>query len=86
MKKTLLLVVLLLLTVYGANAQYFQVDTAKLNAAYRTLVNEPDKKDNQLQFFDAFPCNWREFITTYGFCSEIDGLSPRDGSRDALYR
>ena len=70
MKKSLLSVVLFMLVVFGANAQYFQVDTAKLNTAYRALVNEPDKKENQLLFFDTFPCNWREFITTYGLCSK----------------
>ena len=85
MKKTLLLVIIFLLTVYGANAQYFQVDTAKLNVAYRTLVNEPGKKENQLQFFDAFPCKWIEFIITYGFCSEIVGLSPCDGYDLTMY-
>ena len=70
MRKILLLVFLFFFIVLSANAQFFQVDTAKLNTAYRALVNEPDKKENQLQFFDAFPSNWREFITTYGFCSK----------------
>lgn len=79
MKKIFLFAIVTLFTAFSANAQYFQVDTAKLNTAYRALVNEPDKKENQLQFFDAFPCNWREFITTYGFRSEIYGLCPHDG-------
>ena len=70
MKKIFLFAIVTLFTAFSANAQYFQVDTAKLNTAYRALVNEPDKKENQLQFFDAFPCNWNEFITTYGFCSK----------------
>ena len=55
MKKSLLSVVLFMLIVFGANAQYFQVYTAKLNTAYRALVNEHDKKENQLLFFDTFP-------------------------------
>ena len=79
MKKIFLFAIVTLFTAFSANAQYFQVDTAKLNTAYRALVNEPDKKENQLQFFDAFPCNWREFITTYGFSSRILGQCPHDG-------
>lgn len=69
MKKTLLFVILFMLVVHSANAQYFQVDTAKLNTAYRELVNNPDSKEKQEAFFNAFPNNWREFITTYCFCS-----------------
>ncbi len=69
MKKTLLLVILFMLVVHSAKAQYFQVDTAKLNTAYRELVNNPDSKEKQEAFFNAFPNNWREFITTYCFCS-----------------
>lgn len=42
MKKTLLFVILFMLVVHSTNAQYFQVDTAKLNTAYRELVNNPD--------------------------------------------
>lgn len=85
MKRAFLFVVLFMLVVHSANAQYFQVDTAKLNRAYRTLVNEPDKKDKQEAFFDAFPCNWREFITTYGFRSEIYGLCPHGGYDFTMY-
>lgn len=85
MKRAFLFVVLFMLVVHSANAQYFQVDTAKLNRAYRTLVNEPDKKEKQEAFFDAFPCNWREFITTYGFRSEIYGLCPHGGYDFTMY-
>lgn len=78
MKKTLLLVILFILVVHSAKAQYFQVDTAKLNTAYRELVNNPDSKEKQEAFFNAFPNNWREFITTYCFC-------PHDGYDLTMY-
>ncbi len=69
MKKTFLLVVILF-AVLAAKAQYFQVDTVRLNTAYRELVNNPDSNEKQEAFFYAFPNYWSEFITTYGFCSK----------------
>lgn len=70
MKKIFLLAFVTFFATLAANAQYFQVDTARLNTAYRELVNNPDSKEKQEAFFYAFPDNWREFITTYGFCSK----------------
>lgn len=70
MKKIFLLAFATFFATLAANAQYFQVDTARLNTAYRELVNNPDSKEKQEAFFYAFPNNWREFITTYGFCSK----------------
>lgn len=70
MKKIFLLAFATFFATLAANAQYFQVDTARLNTAYRELVNNPDSKEKQEAFFYAFPDNWREFITTYGFCSK----------------
>ena len=52
-----------------ATAQYFPVDTARLNKAYRTLEKDPQAKELQLDFFRAFPNNWEEFNSTYKYCS-----------------
>ena len=56
--------------VFSSKAQYFQVDTAKLNTAYIEFAKSPHSQEKQEAFFNAFPCNWNEFITTYGFCSK----------------
>lgn len=52
-----------------ATAQYFPVDTARLNKAYRTLEKDPQAKELQLDFLRAFPNNWEEFNSTYKYCS-----------------
>ena len=70
MKKIFLFAIVTLFPAFAANAQYFQVDTARLNTAYRELVDNPDSMEKQEAFFNAFPNNWSEFITTYGFCSK----------------
>ena len=70
MKKMFLIIAATFFVVFSANAQYFQVDTARLNTAYRELVDNPDSDKKQEAFFYAFPNNWNEFITTYGFCSK----------------
>lgn len=49
------------------HAQYFSVDTLKLNKAYRALKNNPNTLERQKTFFDAFPNNWNEFIMTYQY-------------------
>ena len=85
MKKIFLLAFVTFFATLAANAQYFQVDTARLNTAYRELVNNPDSKEKQEAFFYAFPNNWREFITTYGFRSEIYGLCPHGGYDFTMY-
>ena len=48
-------------------AQFFPVDTAKLNTAYRELAGNPNTPARQKAFFDAFPSTWREFIMTYQY-------------------
>lgn len=70
MRKIFLLVVVILFATFAAKAQYFQVDTARLNMAYSELVKNPHSKEAQEAFISAFPNNWSEFITTYGFCSK----------------
>ncbi|MFT4073147.1 MAG: hypothetical protein QM654_14635 [Dysgonamonadaceae bacterium] len=54
------------------DAQYFPVDTAKLNSSYRELVNKPNTLVRQKNFFDAFPSTWMEFTMTYQFLPYSD--------------
>ena len=50
-----------------ATAQYFPIDTALLNKTYRTLLQNPQSRELQLDFFKAFPDNWDDFNSTYKF-------------------
>ena len=47
MKKMFLIIAATFFVVFCANAQYFQVDTARLNTAYRELVDNPDSDEKQ---------------------------------------
>lgn len=61
---TLLLFATFLTTV---TAQYFPIDTARLNSVYRRLLQNPQSKELQLDFFRAFPENWDDFNSTYRY-------------------
>jgi TonB family protein len=50
-----------------AYSQYYPVDTAVLNNAYRELEKNPTSRKWQQAFFDAFPSTWMEYIMTYQF-------------------
>ena len=65
MKKSILLLIFLS-CVFVSHAQYFMVDTLKLNNAERALAGDNSLK-NQKAFFDAFPKTWPEYISTYQF-------------------
>jgi hypothetical protein len=59
-----------------AYSQYFPVDTAVLNSAYRELTKNPMSQKCQQAFFDAFPSTWKEFFLTYEYiCDESYDLS-----------
>ena len=66
---TLLLFATFLSTI---TAQYFPIDTARLNNAYRALLQNPQSPKLQLDFFRAFPRNWDDFNSTYKY-SDKDG-------------
>ena len=53
-------------------AQYFPVDTARLNNAYRTLLQNTQSMELQQDFFKVFPDNWDDFNSTYKY-SNKDG-------------
>jgi hypothetical protein len=50
-----------------STAQYFPIDTALLNKTYRTLLQNPQSRELQLDFFKAFPDNWDDFNSTYKY-------------------
>ena len=54
-----------------ASAQYFPVDTARLNKTYRTLEKNPQSRESQLDFFKAFPNNWDDFNSTYRYSDKV---------------
>ena len=66
--KRIFLTLLLFATLFStASAQYFPVDTARLNKTYRTLLQNPQSRELQLDFFKAFPDNWDDFNSTYKY-------------------
>lgn len=66
MKKVFMICLLLVWLISSKSyAQYFPVDTAKLNTAYRELVKYPNTLKRQKVFLDAFPNTWTEFNLTY---------------------
>ena len=66
--KRFFLTLLLFATLFStATAQYFPIDTALLNKTYRTLLQNPQSRELQLDFFTAFPDNWDDFNSTYKY-------------------
>ena len=66
--KRIFLTLLLFATLFStATAQYFPIDTALLNKTYRTLLQNPQSRELQLDFFKAFPDNWDDFNSTYKY-------------------
>ena len=69
--KRLISTMLLLMTLLAtSSAQYFIIDTLKLNNAYKELLCSPQSLERQKEYFNAFPCNWAEFYDTYKYCSD----------------
>ena len=54
-----------------STAQYFPIDTALLNKTYRTLLQNPQSRELQLDFFKAFPDNWDDFNSTYRYSDKV---------------
>ena len=53
-----------------ATAQYFPVDTARLNKAYRTLEQGNRTAETEMEFLEAFPTTWLEFYMTYSYIDD----------------
>ena len=62
---TLFLIIALTVT-----AQYFPVDTAKLNKAYMTLKQGICTEKTEMDFLEAFPTTWLEFYMTYSYIND----------------
>ena len=62
---TLFLIIALTVT-----AQYFPVDTARLNKAYRTLEQGNRTAETEMEFLEAFPTTWLEFYMTYSYIND----------------
>ena len=70
--KRIFLTLLLFATLFStATAQYFPIDTALLNKTYRTLLQNPQSRESQLDFFKAFPNNWDDFNSTYRYSDKV---------------
>lgn len=72
-------------------AQYYLVDTLRLNKAYAVLMAKPESIKAQQEYFDAFPHNWVEFFTTYSYEPAPQGFDATmarklDGHRMAFMR
>lgn len=65
-----------LLASWGAKAQYVSVSSETLTSAYAALA-EKNNQENRQAFFDAFPKNWMEYITTYQYGSALYGQADR---------
>ncbi len=74
MKRLFFTLILLVTTILTATAQYFPVDTARLNNAYKVLLQNPQSSKSQSDFFRAFPDNWDDFNSTYKY-SDKDGYN-----------
>ncbi len=65
MKRVLFTALLFTTLLTTATAQYFPVDTARLNKAYRTLKQGNRTTETETEFLEAFPTTWLEFYMTY---------------------
>lgn len=65
--KSYTLLFLLLIFCASLKAQYFPIDTMRLNRAYEAFLHEPDSYLKQIAFLDAFPSSFHDFIMVYQF-------------------
>lgn len=63
--KRLIYILLLSCIFNNTEAQYFPVDTLRLNKAYRSIISGQNNLENQLEFLHAFPSTWLEYTLTY---------------------
>lgn len=53
-----------------ATAQYFPVDTARLNKAYCALKRGERSVQTEMEFLEAFPTTWLEWVMTYSYIDD----------------
>lgn len=66
MKKIIIIIIVALIS-NNMSAQYFPVDTARLNNAYRNLMETTNNPKVQEAYFDAFPATWKDYNMTYQY-------------------
>ena len=62
--------VLFFIVASTATAQYFPIDTARLNNAYRALKNGQQTVEKVMELLEACPTTWLEFYMTYSCVSD----------------
>ena len=67
MKRLAFTLTLLTLLATYATAQYYPVDTARLNKAYDALMKKPRTAATEKEYLEAFPTTWMEFYMTYQY-------------------
>lgn len=67
MKRIFSTLLLFAMIAMSASAQYFPVDTARLNNSYRAIVKGPNTLEKQQAFLAAFPTTYMEFYYTYQY-------------------
>ena len=70
MKRIFSIVFLLVALLATVSAQYFPVDTARLNSAYKVLVSGNRTLETETEFLAAYPTTWLEFYMTYSFVDD----------------
>ncbi len=70
MKRIFCTTLLLGMLLATATAQYFPVDTARLNDAFRTLINGERTLETEMKFLEAYPTTWLEFYMTYSYIDD----------------
>ena len=70
MKRFAFTLTLLTLLATYATAQYYPVDTAKLNKAYDALMKKPRTANIEKEYLEAFPTTWMEFYMTYQYIND----------------
>lgn len=61
---------LLLTVLFAAKAQYFPIDTARLNNAYRAIISGERNIKSEIEFLEAYPTTWLEFYMTYSYVED----------------
>lgn len=70
MKRIFCTILLLGMLLATSTAQYFPVDTARLNDAFRTLINGERTSETEMKFLEAYPSTWLEFYMTYSYIDD----------------
>ena len=61
---------LLLTVLFAAKAQYFPIDTARLNNAYRAIIGGERNIKTEMEFLESYPTTWLEFYMTYNYVDD----------------